>query len=61
MITRILCIPSNFTFDKVHQVMQIAFGWGFAHMWTLDVVGLRGTGLVCDPLTERSKVSLSLK
>lgn len=57
MITRVLSIPSNFTFSRVHEVMQVAFGWAFSHLWTFEVLGLPGSGLVCDlPLSTESSL-----
>ena len=31
-ITRILSLPPSLTFAKLHQVLQIAFGWANCHM-----------------------------
>ena len=36
-ITRILSVPPNLTFEKLHQVLQIAFGWANNHMHTFTV------------------------
>ena len=36
-ITRMLSVPPNLTFEKLHQVLQIAFGWANSHMHTFTV------------------------
>ncbi|KAL8767605.1 MAG: hypothetical protein Q9209_005935 [Squamulea sp. 1 TL-2023] len=37
MITRFLSVPPTLTFDKFHQVLQIAFGWANCHMHAFNV------------------------
>jgi len=37
IITRLLSVPSNFTFAKFHQVLQTAFGWAGCHAHSFDV------------------------
>ena len=36
-INRLLSLPPSLTFDKVHQVLQIAFGWTNSHMHDFNV------------------------
>ena len=36
-ITRLLSVPPELTFDKLHDVLQIAFGWTDSHMHTFRV------------------------
>ena len=36
-INRLLSLPPSLTFDKVHQVLQIAFGWANCHMHDFNV------------------------
>ena len=36
-IDRLLSLPPSLTFDKVHQVLQIAFGWTNSHMHDFNV------------------------
>ncbi|KAL8869716.1 MAG: hypothetical protein Q9174_004062 [Haloplaca sp. 1 TL-2023] len=37
MISRILSVPPSLTFEKFHQVLQIAFGWAECHMHTFNI------------------------
>ncbi|KAL8784792.1 MAG: hypothetical protein Q9213_003772 [Squamulea squamosa] len=37
MITRCLSVPPTLTFDKFHQVLQIALGWANCHMHAFNV------------------------
>ncbi|KIV83987.1 hypothetical protein PV11_05967 [Exophiala sideris] len=37
MITRMLSVPSTFTLDQMHVVLQIAFGWSNCHMWQFEM------------------------
>lgn len=37
MITRLLSVPSTFTLEEMHAVMQIAFGWANSHMWQFEL------------------------
>lgn len=36
-ITRLLSLPSSLTFDKLHRVLQISFGWTNSHMHDFNV------------------------
>ncbi len=36
-ISRHVSVPSNFTFEVLHVIMQIAFGWAGSHMWHFRV------------------------
>ncbi|CZR66842.1 uncharacterized protein PAC_16743 [Phialocephala subalpina] len=42
-ITRLLSVPSNFTFRQLHEVLQVAFGWTGSHTYTFDVNDLAAT------------------
>lgn len=33
VITRLLSVPSTFTFSELHDVLQIAFGWANSHAY----------------------------
>lgn len=36
-ITRLLSLPPSLTFDKVHRVLQVVFGWANSHMHQFEV------------------------
>ena len=36
-INRLLSLPPSLTFEKLHQVLQIAFGWTNSHMHDFNV------------------------
>ncbi|KIW21994.1 uncharacterized protein PV07_12602 [Cladophialophora immunda] len=36
-ITRLLSVPSSFTFEDMHGVMQDAFGWANCHTWSFEL------------------------
>ena len=36
-ITRLLSLPPSLTFDKLHAVLRISFGWGGGHMHDFNV------------------------
>ena len=36
-ITRLLSLPPSLTFDKLHRVLQISFGWTDSHMHVFNV------------------------
>lgn len=36
-ISRLLCVPPETTFEKFHEVLQIAFGWAGCHMHTFEI------------------------
>ena len=38
-IIRTLSVPPSTTFDKLHDVIQIAFNWEHAHLYTFKVFG----------------------
>jgi len=40
MITRLFSVPSTFTLDQMHDVLQISFGWGNSHSWQFDLVSI---------------------
>ena len=42
MIVRILYVPSDLTFDKLHQVIQIAFGSAGIHAHSFDIRSTEG-------------------
>ena len=53
-VTRLLSLPPNFTFDKVHEVLQIAFNWTDCHnhsfhVWPSDFKGMKLNGIPCTP------------
>lgn len=37
-ITRLLSVPPSLTFDKLHHVLQISFGWTNSHMHDFNVL-----------------------
>jgi hypothetical protein len=37
VINRLLSVPSNFTFEKLHHVLQVAFEWTNSHMYQFKV------------------------
>ncbi|KAL2066418.1 hypothetical protein VTL71DRAFT_2489 [Oculimacula yallundae] len=43
-VTRVLSVPSNLTFDRLHLVLQIAFGWENAHMYQFEISKLPEEG-----------------
>ncbi|KAF2666813.1 hypothetical protein BT63DRAFT_481285 [Microthyrium microscopicum] len=43
-ITRLLVVPSNFTFEKLHEVLQVAFGWADCHAHSFDILQLHEEG-----------------
>jgi hypothetical protein len=46
VITRLLSVPSNFTFTKLHLVLQAAFGWAGCHAFSFTVSKLLEEGEV---------------
>jgi hypothetical protein len=48
VITRLLSIPSNFTFAKLHRVLQAAFGWAGCHAHSFDISKLLEEGEVSE-------------
>ncbi|KAF2868979.1 MM3350-like domain-containing protein [Massariosphaeria phaeospora] len=36
-VERSLCVPANFTFRQLAQVLMIAFGWARRHGWSFDL------------------------
>jgi hypothetical protein len=46
VISRLLSVPSNFTFTKLHTVLQIAFGWAGCHAYSFEVSKLLEEGQV---------------
>lgn len=36
-ISRLLSVPPETTFDKLHEAIQIAFGWANSHMHQFEV------------------------
>ncbi|KAI9787342.1 MAG: hypothetical protein M1816_007628 [Peltula sp. TS41687] len=47
VITRTLSVPSDYTFSDLHHAIQVAFGWMECHLYKFDILGPRGTSLVC--------------
>jgi len=45
-ISRFLSVPSHFTFEQFHEVLQVAFGWANYHMYTFKVSRLPENGEV---------------
>ncbi len=37
VITRLLSVPSHYTFEKLSRVLQIAFGWAGCHAYSFDI------------------------
>ncbi|KAK4947521.1 hypothetical protein LTR10_013466 [Elasticomyces elasticus] len=33
MIQRMLSVPSTFTLEQMHEVLQVSFGWANSHLW----------------------------
>ncbi|OMP81689.1 putative protein y4hQ [Diplodia seriata] len=42
-IHRLLCVPSNLTFDRFHSVLRKAFGWADVHLHAFHVLDITGT------------------
>ncbi|KAF1811387.1 hypothetical protein P152DRAFT_459783 [Eremomyces bilateralis CBS 781.70] len=43
-VTRLLVIPKLITFDKLHLVLQAAFGWGNCHRYTFEATKILKKG-----------------
>lgn len=54
-INRLLSIPPQLTFDKFHEVLQIAFGWANCHMHAFHVT------LITDPKNPYPRPVLDLQ
>ncbi|CAF9918078.1 MAG: hypothetical protein HETSPECPRED_003661 [Heterodermia speciosa] len=40
-VTRLLSVPPDLTFDKLHEVLQVAFGWANCHPHRFDITDIR--------------------
>jgi hypothetical protein len=48
-ISRLLSVPSNYTFERFHEVLQIALGWANYHMYIFIISKIPQNGEVsCD-------------
>lgn len=56
-ISRLLSVPSKYTFEKLHRVLQIAFGWASCHAYSFSVAKLSEPG---EPPSYMSKYSREL-
>lgn len=59
-IWRELEVPTSLTLQRLHDVLQIALGWGDYHMWQFEIAGTRyGRPIEDDPeLVNAKKVLL---
>lgn len=40
-VTRLLSVPPDLTFDKLHEVLQVAFGWASRHLHRFEITDSR--------------------
>lgn len=45
-VWRRLMVPADFTFDDFHSVIQISFGWGFAHLYQFSPQAYAGNPVI---------------
>ena len=57
-INRLLSLPPTLTFDKVHQVLQIAFGWTNSHMHDFNVSLIDENDRKVGPMGPRSCLNI---
>ena len=49
-VTRLLSVPPDLTFDKLHGVLQVAFGWTNSHLHRFEITDIRDDSESSAPL-----------
>jgi hypothetical protein len=58
VITRLISVPSKFTFATLHEVLQVAFGWANCHEHSFAVSKLLEKGEVSPSKSSRILLSI---
>lgn len=47
-VWRRVLVPADYTFDEFHSVIQVSFGWGFAHLYQFSPQGYGSQPLIAE-------------